>query len=207
MIYAYTRVSTQGQILENQSYEIKEYCKIHSMTVDVWYEEKVSGTKKAEVRELGKLLKLAQKGDTIICTEISRIGRSVVDCLGTINCCSQKGVTLIAIKQGFVLDDSLNSLMISTIFSLMAEVERELLSRRVKEALALRKAQGIKLGRPLGSKNKSNKLEKLRDYIKMCLDTGKSRYYIKKHCKTHAHTLNKFLVSSGLAKEYNLKIS
>ena len=207
MVYGYTRVSTEGQVLENQSYEIKEYCKTHSLKVDIWYEEKVSGTKLAKDRELGKLLKLAKEGDTIICTEISRIGRSVIDCLGTINYLSQKKVILIAIKQGFVLDESLNSLMISTIFSLMAQLERELLSRRVKEALAMRKAAGQKLGRPFGSKNIHNKLEEQKDYIEMCLKTGRSRYYIRKHIKTHAHTLNNFLVESGLAKKYDIKFT
>ena len=204
MVYGYTRVSTQGQVLENQSFEIKEYCKVHSMKVDIWYEEKVSGTKKAEDRELGRLLKIVKPGDTIICTEISRIGRSVIDCLGTINYCSQKNVTLIAIKQGFVLDDSLNSLMISTIFSLMAQVERDLLSRRVKEALALRKAQGKKLGRSVGSHNKHNKLEEHKDFIEMCLATGKSRYYLRKKLKAHSHTLNNYLVESGLADKYHI---
>ena len=207
MVYGYTRVSTQGQVLENQSFEIKEYCKVHSMRVDVWFEEKVSGTKKAEDRELGKLLKVVKPGDTLICTEISRIGRSVIDCLGTINYCSQKNVTLIAIKQGFVLDDSLNSLMISTIFSLMAQVERDLLSRRVKEALALRKAQGKKLGRSIGSHNKHNKLEPMKDYIEMCLQTGKSRYMIKKSLKCHSWTLNNYLVESGLAKKYGIELT
>ena len=204
MVYAYTRVSTKVQNLENQEYEIKEYGKKHSFKVDYWYEEKVSGTKEAKHRELGKVLRLMKKGDVLICTEISRIGRSVIDVLRTINDCAQKGVTLIAIKQGFVLDDSLNSLMISTIFSLLAQVERELLSQRIKEALAARKAAGMKLGRKKGSHNKHNKLEEHKDFIEMCLKTGKSRYYIMKHIKTHSHTLNNYLVESGLAKKHNI---
>lgn len=206
MTFGYTRVSTLGQVLENQSWEINEYCKKHSLSVDVWFEEKVSGTKKAEDRELGELLKLAKSCDTIICTEISRIGRSVIDCLGTINYCSQKNITLIAIKQGFVLDDSLNSLMISTIFSLMAQVERDLLSRRIKEALAMRKARGQKLGRPIGSKNKHHKLDPQSDFINMCLATGKSRYYIIKHLHTHPHTLKSFLKKKGLDKKYHISV-
>lgn len=204
MVYAYTRVSTDKQVLKNQEYEINEYCKKHSLKVDLWYQETISGTKEVKYRELGKVLKVAKKGDTIICTEIPRIARSVIDCLRTINECSQRGITLIAIKQGFVLDDSLNSLMISTIFSLLAQVERDLLSQRVREALAARKAAGMKLGRKKGSHNKRNKLAEHKDFIVMCMETGKSRYYILKHIHSHANTLNNYLVESGLGEKYNI---
>lgn len=207
MIYAYTRVSTKGQFLENQEYGIKEFCKQRGMQVDVWVEEKVTGTKKAEDRKLGDLLRNCQKGDTIITTEISRIGRSVVDVLGVMNTLKQKEVVLIAIKQNFVLDDSLSALMISTIFSLMAQVEKEILSQRVKEGLAARKAAGMKLGRPFGSKNKQNKLFKQKDYIETLLKGGASRYLIKKQLHAHSHTLNNFLLESGLAEKYNIQLT
>ena len=206
MIFGYTRVSTQTQTLENQVYEIKEYCKTHSKQVDVWYEEKVSGTKKARDRELGELLKVIKEGDTIITTEISRIGRSVVDVLQTIQYIRDKGCVLIAIKQNFVLDDSLNSKIMSYIFSIVAEVERELISSRIKEALASRKAQGQKLGRPYGSNNKHNKLESKKEYIEMCLQCGKSLYYLRKKLRCHSNTLKKYLKHSGLAKKYGIKI-
>lgn len=207
MIYAYIRVSTLEQDLTNQEFGIKQYCKEHNMKVNAWYEEKISGTKEASKRELGSLIKIAKSGDTIITTEISRLGRSVVDVMATMNECKQKGITLIAIKQNFVLDNSLSSLVISTMFSLCAEIERELLSQRVKEGLANRKAKGIKLGRPYGSKNKRSKLEDSKDFIEMCLQNGKSRYFIKKKLKCHEHTLNEFLLKSKLAKKYNIEIN
>lgn len=206
MIYAYLRVSTQQQELENQRFGIKQYCKTHSLKIDVWFEEKISGTKKAKDRELGELLRFVKKGDTIITTEISRIGRSMIDVLQTIQLIRDKEATLIAIKQNFILDDSLNSKIMSYIFSIVSEIERELLSSRIKEALASRKAQGKVLGRRLGSKNKHSKLEAQHDFIETMLKGGASRYRLKNLLHTHSHTLNSYLVKSGLAKKYQIDI-
>ena len=206
MNYAYLRVSTQTQDLDNQRYGIKQYAKQHNLKIDVWYEEKVSGTKKAQDRELGELLRIIKKGDTIITTEISRIGRSVIDVLKTIELIRNKEATLIAIKQNFILDDSLNAKIMSYIFSIIAEVERELLSSRIKEALASRKAKGIKLGRQLGSKNKHHKLESKKEFIETMLKGGASRYRLRHLLKCHNKTLNDYLLKSGLAKKYNVCI-
>lgn len=193
MVYAYTRVSTELQTLENQEYGIKKWCESREISVDAWIEEKASGKKIAKERELGKLLKLIKKGDWLICTEISRIGRFVPDILQTIKNIRDKGATLVAIKQNFILDDSLNSKIMSYVFSIVAEIERELLSMRVKEGLASRKAKGIKLGRPLGSKNKASKLDSKRDFILLCLEAGKSLNWIKNALKCHRSTLDKWI--------------
>lgn len=205
MIYAYLRVSTDTQTLENQRYGIKQYAKQHNLKIDVWYEEKVSGTKKAQDRELGELLKVVKKDDEIITTEFSRLGRSLPDVLETIQKIKEKGAILKTIKENFVLDDSLSAKILSSVLALISDISRELLSQRVKEGLASRKAKGIKLGRQLGSKNKHSKLEKQHDYIEMCLKTGKTRYFIKKHLKCHAQVLNKYLISKKLNIKYNIK--
>lgn len=204
MIYAYTRVSTQTQELDNQRYGIKQYCKNHNSKIDVWYEEKVSGTKKAQDRELGELLRIIKKDDEIITTEFSRLGRSLPDVLETIQKIKEKGAILKTIKENFVLDDSLSAKILSSVLALISDISRELLSQRVKEGLASRKAKGIKLGRQIGSKNKHQKLEKYHDYIVMCLETGKSRYFIKQHLKCHAHSLNNYLISKKLNIKYNI---
>lgn len=204
MIYAYIRVSTQRQELENQRYGIKTYSKTHSFKVDIWYEEKVSGTKKAENRELGELLKIIKSGDTIIITEFSRLGRSTPDVLNTIAIIRDRGCTLIAIKENFILDDSLSAKILCNILALISEIENTLRSQRIKEGLETRKAQGKLIGRRKGSKNKHSKLEKYHDYIEMCLASGKSRYYVKNKLHLHSHTLNKYLKSSGLGAKYNI---
>ena len=207
MIFAYLRVSTDLQTLENQRYGIKQYCKNHNTKVDVWYEEKISGTKKAIDRELGDLLKVVKKDDEIIATEFSRLGRSLPDVLETIQRIKEKGAILKTIKENFVLDDSLSAKILSSVLALISDISRELLSQRVKEGLASRKAQGIKLGRAIGSKNKHSKLEKQKDYIEMCLKNGKSLYYLKKHLSCHSHTLKSYLLKSKLAEKYGYKIN
>lgn len=206
MNYAYLRVSTHLQTLDNQKFGIKEYCKKRNIKVDLWFEEKVSGTKKSCERELGKVLKLLKKNDTIICTEFSRLGRSLPDVLETIAKIKEKGAILLTIKENFVLDDSLSAKILSSVLALISDISRELLSQRVKEGLASRKARGIKLGRRLGSKNKHNKLEKYRNVIETMLKGGASRYQLKKYLSCHSHTLNQYLKSSGLAKKYNIDI-
>lgn len=207
MIYAYLRVSTDTQTLENQRYGIKQYCKNHNLKIDVWYEEKVSGTKRAQDRELGELLRIIKKDDEIITTEFSRLGRSLPDVLETIQKIKEKGAILKTIKENFVLDDSLSAKILSSVLALISDISRELLSQRVKEGLAQRKAKGIKLGRVVGSKNKHHKLEKQRDYIEMCLASGKSLYFIRKHLSCHQHTLKEFLVKTKLIKKYNLNLN
>ena len=207
MNYAYLRVSTQQQELENQRYGIKTYCKSRNLKVDVWYEEKISGTKKANERELGELLRLVKKGDTIITTEFSRLGRSLPDVLETIQIIKEKEATLLTIKENFVLDDSLSAKILSSVLALISDISRELLSQRVKEGLASRKAKGMKLGRKEGSKNKHHKLEKQRDYIEMCLKAGKSRYFIRKHLHCHNKVLNEFLLINKLDKKYGINLN
>lgn len=205
MIYAYLRVSTDTQTLENQRYGIKQYCKNHNLKIDVWYEEKVSGTKRAQDRELGELLRIIKKDDEIITTEFSRLGRSLPDVLETIQKIKEKGAILKTIKENFVLDDSLSAKILSSVLALISDISRELLSQRVKEGLAQRKAKGMVLGRKQGSKNKHSKFEKYHDYIVMCLETGKSRYFIKKHLKCHANSLNNYLIAKKLNIKYNIK--
>lgn len=207
MIFAYLRVSTDLQTLENQRYGIKQYCKNHSLKISAFYEEKISGTKKSNERELGELLKILKKGDTIITTEFSRLGRSLSDVLETIKIIKERGAVLITIKENFVLDDSLSAKILGSVLALISDISRDLLSSRIKEALAMRKAQGQKLGRSLGSKNKHSKLEQYHEYIEMALKSGKTRYWLKKHLKTHSHTLNSYLINSGLAKKYEVEIN
>lgn len=207
MTYAYLRVSTQIQDLEGQEFGVKEYCKYNDLKIDVWYEEKITGTKKYNDRKLGELMNQLHEGDILVTTEISRIGRKMTDVLRFIEKCREKGVTLHAIKQGFVLDDSLNAKIMAYTFAICAEIERELCSQRIKEKLAMKKARGEKLGKPFGSKNKHSKLEPQRKFIEEMLEKGITRYKLRKLLKTHAHTLNSFLLESGLAEKYNIEMT
>lgn len=182
MIYAYLRVSTETQTIENQRFEILEYCKKKNLTIDKFYEETKSGTITYKDRVLGKLLKKVKKNDIIICSEISRLGRSMYMIMEILNMLMSKNVTLYTVKEGFTLDSTISSKVVSFAFSLSAEIERNLISQRTKEALCARKAAGIKLGRPEGSHNKVYKLDKYYNKIVAGLQNKESWYSLGKRC-------------------------
>lgn len=192
-IYAYIRVSTELQNYSNQEYEISEYCKRNQYTVSKWTSESISGTIKVEKRKLGKLVKRMNKGDLLICTELSRLGRNMLMIMGILNECSSKGIAIHTIKDNFRLDDNINSKIIAFAFALAAEIERNLISQRTKEALAARKMKGIKLGRPVGSSKKKLSFCKQREEIFQMLKTGKSISEIARDLGIHRNTLRKYL--------------
>lgn len=152
MIYGYVRVSTDKQTVENQRFEITQYCESNGLIVDGWIGEEVSGTVKPEKRKLGKLLKKMKKGDVIICTELSRLGRSLLMVMGILNLCMERDVQVWALKEGYRLGDNISSKVLAFAFGLSAEIERELISKRTKEALARKKQEGGSLGRKRGVK-------------------------------------------------------
>jgi DNA invertase Pin-like site-specific DNA recombinase len=150
-VIAYVRVSTDKQELENQRFEIAKYCETHSITVDEWDEEIVSGTVRVKDRKVGALLARLETGDMLIVSEISRISRSIVTVLNSIQECIDRDVKVVSIKEGITFADDLNSKVMAVAFGLAAEIERSMISARTKEALARKKSEGVVLGRPVGS--------------------------------------------------------
>ena len=183
MTYAYIRVSTDKQDTTVQKYEINSYANINGIKIDKFVEEKVSGTVEFEQRNLGKMLKKTKKGDTIICTEISRIGRTMKSIAKIMCLCVDKGIKLIAMKENYVLDDNPSSKLILSVYSFTAETERNLISERTKEGLAARKRSGIKLGRPVGAKNKKYKLDPYKERIIKMLSKGCKKTVIARRFK------------------------
>jgi len=193
-IYAYIRVSTQMQTLEGQKFEIDNYLHSHNLRCDCYVTESVSGTVSWEKRRLGKIIRRRmKKGDTLISTEISRLGRNMLMIMAILNICSQKGIRIHTIKDNFDLSDSINSKIIAFAFALAAEIERNLISQRTKEALAAKKLSGVKLGRPSGRTGKVEKLYSERDAIIALINKGVSKTRIAKSYKVHRNTLNKCL--------------
>ena len=135
MIYGYIRVSTDKQTVENQRYEINRFMKRTGKKVDKWIEETISGTVKPEKRDLGKLLQNAKKDDVIICSELSRLGRSLFMIMSILNKLMEKGARIWTIKDGYRLGDDIQSKVVAFAFGLSAEIERNLISQRTKEAL------------------------------------------------------------------------
>ena len=153
MIYGYIRVSSDKQTVENQRFEINKFCKRNKLVIDGWIEETISGTKAYNKRELGKLLKRVQKDDLIICAELSRLGRNLFMIMEILNICMTKECRVWTIKDNYRLGDDIQSKVLAFAFGLSAEIERNLISQRTKEALARKKAEGVTLGRPKGRKS------------------------------------------------------
>lgn len=155
MTYGYIRVSTDKQTVENQRFEINEFCKRQNLQIDGWIEETISGTKNYDKRKLGVLLKEVQKDDLIICAELSRLGRTLFMIMEILNICMKKECKVWTIKDNYRLGDDIQSKVLAFAFGLSAEIERNLISQRTKEALKAKRAEGIHLGRKLNSKNKN----------------------------------------------------
>lgn len=158
MIYGYIRVSTDKQTVENQRYEINRFCERHTLIVDRWIEEEISGAKDYHKRLLGGLLDKMVKDDILICSELSRLGRNLLMIMEILNLCMKKNVQVWTIKDNYRLGDDIQSKVLAFAFGLSAEIERNLISQRTKEALARKRAEGVVLGRPKGSKSNVRKL-------------------------------------------------
>ena len=142
MIYGYIRVSTDKQTLENQKFEIENFCVQQNLKIDGWIEETISGTKAFDKRALGKLLKKIKKEDLIICAELSRLGRNLFMIMEILNICMTKECRVWTIKDNYKLGDDIQSKVLAFAFGLSAEIERNLISQRTKEALARLKSEG-----------------------------------------------------------------
>jgi len=158
MVYGYVRVSTDKQTVDNQRFEIERFCLKNSIAIDQWIEETISGTQLPEKRLLGSLLVEAKTGDLIVCSELSRLGRNMFMIMSILNHLMINGVKIQTIKDNYQLGDSLQAKILAFAFGLTAEIERDLISQRTKEALARKRSEGFALGRPMGRKSSSLKL-------------------------------------------------
>jgi DNA invertase Pin-like site-specific DNA recombinase len=198
MNYGYVRVSSDKQTVENQRFEIKNFCKKNGMVVNHWFEETISGTKGVDKRELGKLLKKMRKEDILICSELSRLGRNLLMIMGILNECMNRDIQVWTIKDNYRLGSDINSKVLAFAFGLSAEIERNLISQRTKEALARKKAEGVILGRPKGSKSKVKKLTGKEKEIKELLDKRVSKSAIARILGVHRLTVAEFVKEMSL---------
>lgn len=170
-VVAYLRVSTEKQFLENQQEEIIRFAEKNGLNIDRWYMETVSGKVSTKERKLSGLLEKMKPGDSLIVTEISRLSRTLLEIMTILNSCIKKKVVLYSTKEGYVFQNDINSKVLGFAFGLMAEIERNLISMRTKEALARRKQEGKHLGRRKG------------DMPKMKLLRENKRQLLKAHRK------------------------
>ena len=195
MIYGYIRVSSDKQTVENQRFEVTNFCERNNMTIDGWIEETISGTKSYNKRALGTLLRRINKDDLIICTELSRLGRNLFMIMEILNICMTKECRVWTIKDNYRLGDDIQSKVLAFAFGLSAEIERNLISQRTKEALARKKAEGVVLGRPKGRKtaHEARKLYKKEVLIIELLKNKTSKHKIANICHVHRNTLDRYI--------------
>ncbi|MGI6369966.1 MAG: master DNA invertase Mpi family serine-type recombinase [Ignavibacteria bacterium] len=206
MIYGYIRVSSDKQTVENQRFEINNFCEKKNLIIDGWIEETISGTKSYDKRELGKLLKKVKKDDLIICAELSRLGRNLFMIMEILNICMNKECRVWTIKDNYRLGDDIQSKVLAFAFGLSAEIERNLISQRTKEALARKKAEGVLLGRTKGVRCRLNSKCALKhNWIVKQLEKEVPKQKIAKTLKVSISTLYRYLVYTDLFYPTNCK--
>jgi Site-specific recombinases, DNA invertase Pin homologs len=203
MVYAYVRVSTDKQSIENQRFEILKFADQKKIQIDQWIEETISGLKSVKNRSLGRLLNNLAKNDLLIVSELSRLGRNLMEVMSILHDCMEKDVKVFTLKEGYELGKNINSKILAFAFSLSAEIERNLISQRTKEALARKKSEGKTLGRPKGSLNKNVKLSGKEEIIKELLAKKISVSAIARITGVNRLTVDSFIRSRKLKKTNN----
>ncbi len=201
MVYGYIRVSTDKQTVENQRYEINCFCEKNVMVVGRWIEETMSGAKSVDERKLGRVLKAMKKGDTIICSELSRLGRNLLMIMGILNECMRREIHVWTIKDNYRLGNDISCKVLAFAFGLSAEIERNLISQRTKEALARKRAEGVVLGRPAGSKSKVRKWTGKEAEIRALLDKRVPKSTIARILGVHRLTVQAFVKEKEVEDE------
>lgn len=193
MNFGYIRVSSDKQTVENQRFEISNFAQKNNLQIDSWIEETISGTKEYDKRALGKLLRQVGKDDLIICAELSRLGRNLFMIMEILHICMNKECKVWTIKDNYRLGNDIQSKVLAFAFGLSAEIERELISQRTKEALARKKAEGVILGRPKGKKAEKLKLSGNESAIRDLLSKGVSKSEIARIFHVNRMTVATFV--------------
>lgn len=198
--FAYLRVSTDQQDLQNQKFGILDYCNKNQIGDIKFIEDKTSGKISWQDRTIGKIVNTAKAGDIILASEVSRLGRSALQVLEILELAAKKEIAVHITKNSMIIDGSMQSTITATILGLAAQIEREFISTRTKEALAKRKADGVKLGRPKG-KAQTLKLDAFEDEIRNYLKKGINKLAISKLIECSPSTLYLWLKRKKLYRK------
>ena len=191
MIYGYCRISTSQQTVLNQRHEIQAFAEKNNLKIDKWLDEVISSRKPLNERKLGKLLKKLKKGDILIASELSRLGRNLLEVMGILQNCLEKDCQIWTLKENYRLGADIQSKVLAFAFSLASEIERQLISERTKNSLQRLKDEGKHLGRPYGFSYK--KLQKKHNKIKELLDKNVSKSEIARLMGCTWSTLNRYI--------------
>lgn len=193
---AYLRVSTFDQNIDKNKSDILHFANHQDLGKVTFVEEIASGRSSWRDRRIAAILDELKEGDSIIVAELSRLGRSMLECMEILALASRKGICIYALKGNWHLDQTIQSKIIAMAFSIAAEIERDLISQRTKEALRFKKEQGMKLGRPKGPGK--SKLDAFRPEIESLLANGSTQKFIARRYKTTEANLHNWLKKNGL---------
>lgn len=198
---AYLRVSTSDQDLEKNKAEILFLANDKSLGKVDFVEEKISGKIHWRKRKVGEIIEELQKGDTILLNEFSRLGRSMLECMEIISIATEKGINIYTVKGNWQLDDTIQSKVMAMVFSMVSEIERDLISKRTKEALQTKKANGVKLGRPKGPGK--SKLDAHKFEIEALLKNGSTKKFIAKRYNSTPANLHNWIQKNKIQNSPN----
>ena len=195
---AYFRVSTQEQDLEKNKADILHFANEKELGKVDFVEEKVSGTISWKKRKIATILESLTEGDAILISEFSRLGRSMLECMEIISIALEKKIRIYALKGNWQLEDSMQSKIMAMVFAMASEIERDMISKRTKEALRVKKEQGVQLGRPKGPGK--SKLDKYRPEIEAFLMNGSTQKFIAQRYEITEATLSNWIKKNNIKK-------
>lgn len=200
MIYGYLRVSSDEQDVNSQKQGVDAFAKEKNYTIDEYItDEGVSGGKNPDKRNLGPLLKKINKGDVIIASEISRLGRDLYMVMDILHFCMERECIIYTVKDKFVLGHDIQSKVLAFAFGLSAEIERQMIQQRTKEGLMLKVKMGVLLGRPMGRETRLDvlKIENYKKEILHAYEWGCPVIQIAKKIKMDRNTIHRALIRWG----------
>jgi DNA invertase Pin-like site-specific DNA recombinase len=193
---SYLRVSTEDQDTEKNKADVLKFANERDFGRVHFVEEKVSGTKSWKERKIKKIIDELGEGDILIVPELSRLGRSMLEIMEILALAKEKGIAIYDVKNGWELNGTIQSKVMALVFSIAAEIERDLISKRTTEGLRVAKAKGKLLGRPKGPGK--SKLDKHREEIISLIKTGSKQTYIAKRYGTSQPNLYNWVKKNGL---------
>ncbi|MDF9799223.1 DNA invertase Pin-like site-specific DNA recombinase [Catalinimonas alkaloidigena] len=195
---AYLRVSTIDQDLEKNKADILHLANEKNLGRVEFMQEKVSGKVSWKLRRIGQLIEELDKGDVILLSEFSRLGRSMLECMEIISIAMQKGIKIYTVKGNWQLDNTIQSKVMAMVFSMASEIERDLISKRTRESLKAKRLAGVKLGRPKGPGK--SKLDAYRPEIEALLSNGSTQKFIANRYKVTEATLSNWIKKNNIKK-------
>ena len=201
MIYGYLRVSSDEQDVNAQKQGVVDFAKAKGWEIDEYIsDEGVSGGKDPDKRKLGPLLKKITKGDTVICSEISRLGRDLYMVMDILHFCMDREAVIYTVKDSFVLGDSIQSKVLAFAFGLSAEIERQMIRQRTREGLRLRMKEGVLVGRPIGrmTSDEALKLSPMKERIIEQYNWGVPLRRLAENFGVDRNTISRYLIRWGV---------